>query len=332
MLKTAFEKVLGRSGEDGYFRFRIPAVLSAPGGLLFAMEARCENKGDWGNIDIQVLISDGENIRKVLLIGDGRNGAAGEMHTYNNPVLVPDGERVHLLYCLNYERMFIRTSADGGVTWGEEREITRYIRAFDFDWNVCAVGPGHGVKMKNGRLAAAVWLADGKAHGMIRDHFPSVAGVMYSDDGGETWQCGGIASGMKNASETTVAELSDGRLLVNFRNENENRRRVLAYSDNGGRTLTGIHSHPALTDPVCFGSMVSEGDNVWFINCDNEKGRKNLTVRLSEDGGDTWQSVWHVDDMGGYADLAVKGKSLHAFYERTYEDGTWELVWKRADM
>jgi len=94
MLKTSFERVLKTSGTEGYYRFRIPGMLKTERGFLFAMEARCENKGDWGNIDIQVLFSDGGDAEKVLQIGDGRNAEADEMNTYNNPVLVPDGDKV----------------------------------------------------------------------------------------------------------------------------------------------------------------------------------------------------------------------------------------------
>ena len=332
MLHTSFEKVLKRSGMEGYYCFRIPGIVKSRIGLLFALEARCENKGDWGNIDIQVLLSDGDSAREVLKIGDGRCAQAGEMNTYNNPTLIADGEKAHLLYCLNYERVFIKTSADGGRTWGEEREITHFLRGFDFEWNVCAVGPGHGIAMKNGRLVVPVWLAMGKVHGKIRDHFPSVAGLMYSDDGGETWQCGETGKNIENASETTVSELADGRLLINFRNENENRRRVLAYSDDGGETLYGLHSHEQLTDPICFGSMISDEKKVFFINCDSESERSNVTVRLSEDGGRTWEKIWRVDDIGGYPDIAFADGALHAFYERKYPDGTWELVWKKADV
>jgi len=332
MLKTSFERVLKTSGTEGYYRFRIPGMLKTERGFLFAMEARCENKGDWGNIDIQVLFSDGGDAEKVLQIGDGRNAEADEMNTYNNPVLVPDGDKVHLVYCLNYERMFIRTSPDGGRTWGAEREITGYLRAFDFEWNVCAAGPGHGICMKNGRLVVPVWLAMGEVRGKIRDHFPSAAGMMYSDDGGETWECGELAKGIANASETTVCELDDGRLLINFRNENSDFRRVLAFSDDGGKTLADISSHEALTDPICFGSMVFVGGKVWFINCDSVSDRVNVTVRASEDGGKTWTRVWHADDIGGYPDIAVTDTAVHAFYERMYKNGLWELVWKRADF
>ena len=54
----------------------------------------------------------------------------------------PDGERLHLIYHLNYEQVFIITTEDLGETWTDPREITEGYRQPEYDWNVCATGPG----------------------------------------------------------------------------------------------------------------------------------------------------------------------------------------------
>ena len=106
--------------------------------------------------------------------------------------------------------------------------------------------------MRDGRLVAAIWLANGEvaADGLTRKHWPSVAGCVYSDDHGKTWHAGALAEGMANGNETTVAQLPDGRLLFCYRNMNEARCRMLGLSANG-ETLE------ALTEET------------WQLLCDN---------------------------------------------------------------
>lgn len=332
-LQTAFERVLFTSGTDHYHMYRIPGILPVEGGLLIALEARAENKGDWGNIDISVYLISGESMTEVVKIGNAHALEVDRMETYNNPTLIPDGDRVHLLYHLNYERAFQMTSPDGGKTWGEAREITQFYKESEYRWNVCATGPGHGIKTRSGRLIAPVWLAMGEEFGAIRVHRPSVCAMLYSDDGGEIWHMGKPCEGLVNASETGVCERTDGTLFINIRNESEGHRRASAYSDDGGQTIRDVFFHPDLPDPVCFGSIAEKDGVIWFVNCESEKARENLTVKRSTDGGKTFKSVWHADACGGYADLAVTENSIYLFYERIHPTtGKFELVLKRADF
>ena len=198
-IRTVEEKVLFRKGTGGYLYYRIPGILPVRDALLLVLEARNSRLGDWGDIDILILRRerDGE-LSQVHRIGESTLPPDGTMRTYNNPVLIPDGERVHLIYHKNYERAFLITSLDDGKTWSEAREITESYRRFPYEWNVCATGPGHGIRTGTGRLVAPVWLALGEVSrdGMTRAHAPSVAGAIYSDDHGETWQAGALAQGL----------------------------------------------------------------------------------------------------------------------------------------
>ncbi len=80
---------------------------------------------------------------------------------------------------------------------------------------MAATGPG--IRMASGRLAVAIWLANGekRADGTT-DCYPSVAGCIYSDDHGQTWHAGALTEGLPDASETTLAQLPDGWLLFSF--------------------------------------------------------------------------------------------------------------------
>jgi sialidase-1 len=299
--------VILRAGEGGYGEYRIPGVIATPKGLVMCCEARKSPGSDWGKIDVLILREDGV---RFLIEGS-------ETDTVNNPTLIADGERTHLIYHLNYARAFHRVSRDFGVTWSEPSEITKTFREFPYEWNVCATGPGHGVRLSTGRLVAPVWFANGRVHEgsqYVADHHPSVAGTIYSDDGGATWRAGALFEGLVDGNETSCAELPNGRVLFNIRHRGEARRRALALSDDGGETSGVARYEDALPDPMCFGSMIRAGGDLYFVNCDSERGRVKLTVKKLN--GDKWTPAFHVDELGGYADIAFDGERLCVFYER----------------
>ena len=295
-----------RAGENGYAVYRIPGVVMTPLGALVCCEARADSGSDWGKIDILLLREDGA---RFLIAGTGTD-------TMNNPTLIADGETTHLIYHKNYARAFHRTSMDFGATWTEPTEITQAYREFPYEWNVCATGPGHGIRLSTGRLVAPVWLANGRVHespDYVVDHHPSVAGCVYSGDGGATWRAGALFAGIRDANETSCAELPDKSLLFNIRHSDEPRARALAVSRDGGETVGPVRFESSLPDPRCFGSMVRAGEDVYFVNCADSKGRVNLTVKRLD--GEKWTPVSRVDDLGGYADIAWDGEKLCVFYE-----------------
>jgi len=320
--------------EGGYREPRIPGLIAlADGSLLLCYEARAEKCGDWGDIDIRVLKYKNGSFKEVFLYGESRLPKDGTLRTYNNPVLFDCGNgRVVLLFCKNYERCFEVESTDGGDSWGTVREITHCLKRSDYDWNVCATGPGHGAVL-NGRLVCPVWYAQGEVYGNgERRHYPSAAGCIYKDASAD-WQCGFIVSSDKNASETDCAVL-EGRLLFSFRNENPDRKRTFALSNDGGKTLLAPPL-PALTDPTCFGGMCSLGKYALHVNNQHVSKRENLTLSVSENGFD-WQELAHVADISGYADVYAVKDSIFVFYEETdYSRGMigrlvlTELVWDK---
>lgn len=295
-----------RAGENGYGEYRIPGVVMTPKGALTCCEARARSGSDWGKIDVLILREDGA---RFLIAGN-------ETDTMNNPTLIADGEKTHLIYHKNYARAYHRVSMDFGETWSEPTEITDAYRGFPYAWNVCATGPGHGIRLSGGRLVAPVWLANGRVHegpAYVVDHHPSVAGCLLSDDGGTTWRAGTLFQGARDLNETTCAELPDGNLLFNIRHSDEPRCRALAVSADGGETAAPVRFEEALPDPRCFGSMVRAGEDVYFVNCDDPRGRVNLTVKRLD--GEVWTPAFRVDDLGGYADIAWDGERLCVFYE-----------------
>lgn len=312
-------EIIAQCGIGGYREYRIPGLLPINNGaLLLTMEARRENMGDWGDIDIHVLRRENDSsLMRVLSIGESDLVPNGRMRTYNNPVLVPDKEKVHLLYHKNYERAFITTSSDGGLSWSNSREITTVYKDFSFQWNVCASGPGHGIRLHSGRLLVPIWLANGmlSEDGLTREHWPSAAAYIFSDDHAASWQAGSLIGGIVNGNETSVVELADNRLLFNIRNMTA-KCRALAISSENGSSLSSAWLEKTLPDPWCFGGMAGIPSGALFVNCASEKRRKSLTITSTKDGGKTWKTEVVVDDFGGYADIAVSSREVIVFYER----------------
>lgn len=79
---------------------------------------------------------------------------------------------------------------------------------------------------------------------------------IYSDDHGKTWLLGGTTP-QDQVNECTVAELPDGKLLLNMRNYDRNKKaRKISWSENGGLSWTDIQADTALIEPICQASML----------------------------------------------------------------------------
>ena len=173
----------------------------------------------------------------------------------NNPAAIADRSGViHLLHCVNYARCYYLRSSDQGANWSRPVEVTEAFQSYrpDYDWNVIATGPGHGIQLASGRLVMPVWLSTGG-----KRHRPSVVSVISSDDHGASWQRGEIVGRqLVNPSETEAVELADGAVTLNIRTENPERRRYLSTSSNGVTGWSTPTPAPDLLEPVCMGSML----------------------------------------------------------------------------
>lgn len=342
------------AGEDpAYSIYHIPGiVVTAKGTVLAWCEARKRPAGvsDWDDIRILLRRStdDGQTWSKPVSIASvegpkQKNALALRMSkvdrndvTYNNPVLIADNDgAVHMLFCLEYERVFYQNSADDGVTWSKPVEITKSFAEFkeDYDWKVLATGPNHGIQLKTGRLIVPVWLSTGEGGNA---HRPSVTSTIYSDDHGKTWHAGDIAVPCTdewiNPNETAAIELDDGRVMLNVRNESQAHRRLITTSPDGATNWTRPHFDNALLEPICMAGLVRYrhgGQNlILFSNPDNlekasgkaepgkSRDRKNLSIKASRDDARTWPINRVLEaGPGAYSDLAVTSKgTILCFY------------------
>lgn len=349
------------SGVGGYAMYRIPGVVVTPKGTIITYcEARKTGKSDWDAIDVLVRRSNdggktwldpqhvahhGDPVPKNPLAIKQKLGLQPEP-TVNNPICVVDQKsgRVTMLYCVEYSRCFAIHSDDDGATFSKPRDITAAVEKLrdEYPWFVVAIGPGHGIQLKSGRLIAAIWLSTGEGG---HAHRPSVTSTIYSDDAGETWSVGEIAARptetIVNPNETTLAELSDGRVMLNIRSESKPNRRLITTSADGAKGWSKPEFDEALVEPICMASLLRVGQGeksmLLYSGPDNlESGRspmpkpgtgrdrKNMTVQLSRDDGKTWLTKRVIEPgPSAYSDLAIGPDGrVHLFFERCSESGT----------
>jgi sialidase-1 len=322
--------------EGGYHTYRIPGMVRTLDGTLLAYAAaRDKDIWDYGDYDTVLRRSTdgGKTWSPLEVFVDGGTS------TVDNCVLIVDAQRqgvVHHLYCVDYAHTYYRRSTDHAATFSPAVEITKPFADFasEFAFIIQATGPGHGIQLRSGRLLVPVWLSPSK------QQFPSAVSLIYSDDHGETWQRGPIIvrSGdpPTHPMEGVVAQLSDGRVTMNIRNEAGVHRRAVAYSPDGVQDWTVPVFDEQLPDPICFGSLLAvprevagQGGVLLFSNPANVDrsvdigpahycDRKNVTVKLSvNDGGDWVKSLVVEAGYAGYSDLCVAPDgTVYCLYER----------------
>lgn len=326
---------LFEAGADGYRCYRIPTIAVAPQGtILAAAAARFNGHGDWSDTDLMLRRSaDGGQTwdEQQILASDG-------VITVDNPCFIVDAKQgeVHMMYQVGYARAYLKTSRDDGATWTPPLELTSAFDEFrtrdGYEWQVIAMGPGHGITLRSGRLVVPVWLATDKRHR------PSISSTIYSDDQGKSWHAGDVivptTDETPNPSETELVELSDGRVLANIRNESKRHRRLFSTSADGATGWSKPEFQEALYEPICMSgnativddagktttllySYPNSGPGSGPAGKEGNRERRNLTVRFSDDDGKHW-STGRVVDPGpsGYSDMAVgTDGTIYLLYE-----------------
>ncbi|MBI1318380.1 MAG: hypothetical protein GC168_05430 [Candidatus Hydrogenedens sp.] len=332
------------SGEGGYHTYRIPSLLALPENVVLAFcEGRKNSRSDTGDIDLMLRRSEDGGATwgpQQVLWDDGPN-------TCGNPCPVYDRNTGKVLLLLTHNpgdtsesrivasegagtrTVWIMESEDLGQTWTDPVEITGQTKLRDWTWY--ATGPGVGIQLTQGDKAGRLVIpCDHKAVGDLAGDY---AHVIYSDDHGATWQIGGITD--DGGNESQVVELNDGRLMLNVRRsaKNDAKHRLLAYSADAGETWAPLFADEELPGPRCQGSVIranapgSGADALLFSNPADSDKRIRMTVRYSEDAGDTWPHarVLH-DGPTAYSSLTLlPDGSVGCLYECGGED-SYEMI------
>lgn len=347
------------AGEEGHKSYRIPAIIQLPQGDLLAFaEGRVLGSGDFGDINIVLKRStdNGKTWSPLQVVVDYENLQAG------NPAPVvdkmdpayPQG-RIFLFYNTGnnheyevrmkkgYREVWYITSLDGGQTWSTPVNITAQTHkiqqpdvnpAYNFpeDWRTYANTPGHAMQIENGPYKGRIFVAANHSEGDAKKDFTDyVAHGYYTDDHGKTFKISENVP-LWGSNESTAAEISGGRLMMNSRDQNgEKRYRIVSISEDGGSTWSKSDHDTNLPDPVNQGSLLYLGrlkgkDHIAFCNANHQTRRDNLTVRISNDDGKSWfknlviaksPEGYKGSAFSAYSDLVkIDSKRIGVLYEK----------------
>ncbi|MDX1314653.1 MAG: sialidase family protein [Eudoraea sp.] len=221
------------------------------------------------------------------------------------------------LYCKQY----MVSSEDEGNSWSQPREITKMV---DTKGAVMVVGSGEGIQLKTGEHKGRLIIAGG-------DFYQGKKVLCYySDDHGITWKRSEIVpweGEMAWASESKVAELSDGTLILNSRtfvnNGSEQRLRTRSFSNDGGISWSTLENDPDLMTVSCNGSIIAiqnpeDGQkSILLCSVPVGPGRTHGTIYVSHDNGQTWpHKKLVVEGQFAYSSLAeLPDGTIGLFYE-----------------
>ncbi len=295
-------------GTAGYYGYRIPALLVTQKGTVLAIaEGRPKSIADVGGNDlvlrrstdggrtwspIQVIAEDGPNsLNTPCIVQDRRSGRIILFyHKY------PQGSHERNLPAGTVDKKALRammlTSDDDGQTWSKEIDLTELLKGPTITF--LSSGPGIAIQLRRGPHAGRILMPSQQREGKK----PAELFAIYSDDGGKTWVHGQTAANPTEkgfGSEVQAVELRDGRVMLNARNGQGNKVRKITVSADGGNTWAPLRDDPTLIEPVCQGSIFRYSDpldggrsRILFCNPACATARRNGTVRLSYDEGQTW--------------------------------------------
>lgn len=229
-------------------------------------------------------------------------------------------------------QFLITESSDDGRTWSEPLNITKCKKQ---EWWLFAPAPGNGITLADGTL---VFPTQGRDSTGI-----PFSNITYSKDGGKTWTTSEPA--YSNTTECAVAELGNGELMLNMRDNRNGKEKGKA---NGRAVFTTVNlgqtwkehptSHGALIEPVCMGSLykhtyVKNGrmqSVLLFSNPDSKFHRNRLSIKISKDNGATWQDRCILLDEGhgyGYSCLtSLPDGSVGILYEGSKAQMTFQRI------
>lgn len=358
------------SGTEGHKIYRIPAIVQLPKGDILAFaEGRVNGGNDFGDINLVMKKSNdgGKTWSAIKTIVDFDSLQAG------NPAPVVDLSdpdypkgRLFLFYNTgnNHEdevrkgnglrEVWYKTSTDNGETWSAAVNITTQVHrpnqprfnaayAFAEDWRHYANTPGHAMQFVKGQFKGRIFVAANHSAGDPQpDYTDCRAHGFYTDDHGKTFK---LSENLKipGSNESTAAEISGGRLMLNSRNQKGDiKARIVAISNDGGQHWDTTYFDKHLPDPVCQGSILTigtrKGKNILaFCNAADTRKRDQLTLRISFDDGQTWSVNKLVDkspagekgSYTAYSDILKTGKNtIGVLYE---QDNYKKIVFKVMD-
>lgn len=342
---ASLETHLFRNGEGGYQCYRIPALIQTPQGVLFAFaEGRKTNCEDFGNVDILLKksVDGGRHWSQMEVVAD-----YGELQAGNPAPVVdlydpryPQG-RIFLFYntgdASEHEmrlgkgtrEVWYISSVDQGQTWSSPKNITNQVHFNstssheERDWRTHATTPGHAIQFKRAPYQGRIYVPANHSQGIPQEGFNEYRAYgFYSDNHGEDFKVSPDLN-TPSSNEGIGAELPDGSLLLNVREQNgATKQRLVALSKSGGEFWDSETFDPELISPVCQSSIVlfegSQDTLLLYSGPNSNSKREKMTVKGSLDFGKTWKYQKEIyPGTAAYSDLVqIDADHIGLFYER----------------
>lgn len=327
---------LRNPNDDDVNSYRIPGIVDTDKGTLISVyDVRYKNSGDLpGNIDVGMNRSTdgGKTWEPMKIIMD--MGAPHENNGVGDPSILFDPVTKTIWVAALWSKgnrsiagsgpglseeetgqFALVSSTDDGLTWSKPYSITAQVK--NPVWRLFFPGPGNGIAMADGKIVfpAQYWDENKMPHSTL----------IYSDDHGKSWKAG--VGAKSNTTESQLVETTPGKIMLNMRDNRGKFRSVATTTDMGLSWETHPTSYKTLIDPVCMASLIKARVKVkgkmkevlFFSNPNSSKDRKDLTIKVSLDLGETWQDAsLLVDDRHsfGYSALTkIDDQTLGLLYE-----------------
>jgi hypothetical protein len=242
-----------------------------------------------------------------------------------DPAFIADGDRTWLFFSVGRWDRYPQLIKEHQGAVGTRSYHTCYRRTDDSgdSWTESQETPGtffcrsNGIKLSTGELLLPVYtLHDDGEEDLDRAY--------RSTDGGKTWALGkGIAT-PGGTDEPTIAELSDGRVLMIPRTRDGFIWK--AYSSDKGKSW----SMPVKTDLTAAASSnnllrLEDGRLALTHNPSPPPFRTFLTIRLSDDDGQTWGTPLQIAEVTQHPVASERQVTYPSVTQ--LQDGTLVVVW-----
>jgi sialidase-1 len=347
---------LRKHRDDGVHTYRIPALATTPQGTLLCVYDMRRRMGRDLQEDIDTGLSrstDGgrtwERVRVIMDMGQ-YGGLPQEQNGCSDPGIIVDrqtGEVFCFAVWMNgkpgkhqwsgdgsepgYEigksaQFLMVRSQDDGRTWSRPENLTRQLK--QEAWWLLAPSPQQGINLPDGTLVMPVEGRD--------ETGATFATLMISRDHGATWVVGKPA--FSGGNECQAAQLGDGSIMLNMRNDHERFRAVFVTKDLGQTWQPHETNRNTLIEPNCNGSLLrldyeQAGEKkqvLLFANPHSQKARTHHTIQVSFDDGRTWPqehrllldegrgagypSLTRIDDR--HVGIVYEGSQAHLVFEK----------------
>lgn len=328
------------AGEGDYPHFRIPTIVCTRKGTLLAFAEARFIKDDHGRNDIVMKRStdNGQTWSKLIVLH-----ADKELVMVNpSPVVLRNGKiilmyetfphgyharlgRHHKMMDDGYgkertQRLLMLSSTDDGQSWSKAKDLTKVARA---ETKIIQAGsPANGIQLRKGKYKGRIVMPLFLTQKINSRKRTWQNAVLYSDDNGKNWQRGEyVPYGEAGAcNETTIAELSNGDIMMNSRPASA-KMRAVSTSKDGGVTWSPYKWDKTLAGRTCNIGFLRQSYKknrlVFCNNFNNSNIRKNGTIRISYDDGQTWPVQKQlVPGLFGYCQLTrLKNGDIGIIYE-----------------